>query len=288
MKCTKCQQQGHRARDCHKFPPPAPALMKEDEEVLQDAEDTVPPPTDVGELLGELLARQEKTSGHIVSVSDFLRKCLINFEQQSEFCNVVAEQMEHLRKEVSALRAEVAEVRQSLSTPPPPPPPPQNTTRPTTPTPQPKRKRNPAVGATPRKPAKQPRDNSPPPSLHAFQRATADAGPSSVQTKTPAPPAEDQGWTEVKKRRSGKSKGKGSEEAQTSKGKRNGGKAPTWAQVAQGGGVHINVYYGSGNPKPTMAQPPKRRRGKGKERKANGSGPEKRKEREGNEVKMCT
>jgi uncharacterized protein YdcH (DUF465 family) len=321
MKCTKCQRNGHRARDCHKYPTPALELMEEDEEAPLVDEDglEIPSRDDVCEFVAYLILKHEEglrhfherenkrmeeklesrfhaTNEHVRSLRSLLTEAMTHLTQQDKHISGLAEKLngtndrlDQLTAENRALRAEVAELRKRPLAPPPqpPPPPPLHAPRPNTP-PQPKRKRDPAVGATPRKPTKQPRDISPTRTSSASRHAAMDVD---APSPTPASPTEDQGWTEVKKKRRNKpgdSKGKSGKKAHTPKGRSEGWDAPTWAQVAQGGGVHVTVYYGSGNPKPAEARPPTRRKGKGKERKANGSGPEGRKEAEEKRCKLCS
>jgi hypothetical protein len=149
-----------------------------------------------------------------------------------------------LRGELQTAHEKLSELTRAATVPPPPPPPPA------TPTPPPpalsKRKRT--GSQSPRQPTKQARDTSPTPTLmhskHAGPVASVTTGPTQPPPPTSEPPCVDsveteEGWKKVERKR-----WKGKREKKV--GTRSAGGVPTWADIARGGGVSVNVFIGAG------------------------------------------
>jgi hypothetical protein len=114
-------------------------------------------------------------------------------------------------------------------------------------------------------PTKQVRDTSPTPTLMHSKHAgpSVTTVPAQPPPTTAVPPRGDteEGWKKVE-RRKGKGKGKGKREKKV--GARSTGGVPTWADIARGGGVSVNVFLGggAGYTKPKARRPA----GKGKKK----------------------
>jgi hypothetical protein len=156
-------------------------------------------------------------------------------------------QNEGLRNELQTAHEKLSELTRAATVLPPPPPPPPP---PATPTPPPpalsKRKRT--GSQSPRQPTKQARDTSPTPTLmhskHAGPVASVTTGPTQPPPTTSEPPRVDsveteEGWKKVERKR-----WKGKREKKV--GTRSAGGVPTWADMARGGGVCVNVFIGAG------------------------------------------
>jgi regulator of replication initiation timing len=170
-----------------------------------------------------------------------------------------------LRNELQTAREAVSALTRASTTPPPPP------ATPTPPARAPsKRKRT--ESQSPRQPTKQARDTSPTPTLMHSKHAgpSVATGPTQPPPTTSQPPRVDsveteEGWKKVERKR-----WKGKREKKVGP----AGGVPTWADIARGGGVSVNVFIGGGvgYTKPKARRPAgKRKKQQGQQRPASSS-----------------
>jgi hypothetical protein len=166
-----------------------------------------------------------------------------------------------LRHELQTVRKKMGELTRAATTPPPPP-----VTLTPAPPPRAPYKRKRMGSQSPHQPAKPMRDTSPTRTLMHSKHAgpsisTLSTAPVQPPRTTSEPPRGDaaEGWNKVERK-----KGKGKSPREKKGGYRSAGGVPTWADIARGGGVSVDVFIGAGAgyTKPNARRPA----GKGKKK----------------------